>query len=304
MPIHSAKGVVPQSQIQPAAPAAPLPARPAYTSPIHTLAGDVVGRLETTRVVKLQGFDVQVNDPKIDDVIKWDGEKFVCGEILGGGFFDISTFVNDVPVMMEVGDSLGSVTLGMTYSATPESASITDNLLLQGANLTAPFDTYESIGPFVKNEVGSVIFTLTATRGSTTRSKTTSVTWGFMLYYGADTSPAPDAFTEGFIIGLEAFSLAATAEVTFDVTLIEGQKAYFCMPTSFVPGKGPGDPSLTFYVDDVLATFNIMDDSPIGVTVNAIETDYNIYESDGLTPGTVTVRVVLEVGMVRPGPPA
>lgn len=213
-----------------------------------------------------------------------DGWMQVGTLVVGGAavVFSIDTFATVAGLLREVGESVASVAFTATYSILPDSATIDDNQTAPPPDaLTTPFASFSRTGPFVHTTNGStVVFTLAATIGTTTKNATITMTWGSRIYYGASVA---GAHNEAFIEGLASNYLDTNRAGSFSASPGASQYIYFALPSSF------GTP--TFVVGGFEGGFNLV---AAGVSVTntyGVVQNYDIWRSDNTNLGATNVVV-------------
>lgn len=181
---------------------------------------------------------------------------------------NISSFANNVNTV-EMGSTVTSVTLTWNYTGKPTSVKL-DN---EEVGTSAKSKAYTS-----QNITSNKTYTLVATDGTTSSTRTTSISFLNGVYYGIGDATDP---TDTFIKGLTK-NLATSKAKTFTVTAGSSKYIYYAFPARF------GTP--TFSVGGfeggfaLVKTFNYT--NPSGYSES-----YVVYRSDNDNLGQTTVVV-------------
>lgn len=215
----------------------------------------------------------------LDDVLSWNGTAWVAGAVPTG--FSVSSFTGPTTTQ-ETGATITTPSFTATYSATPSSASVSDNV---GAGSTAwsnPYTSGTRAGSFTKSTSGqSVTFTLSAVRGGTTATKTLTVTWASRVFYGVATIPG--AYNEAFIEGLASSVVSTTRARTIAVTASGAQHVYYCLPVSY------GTP--TFTTNGLSGGFTKVASAVSVTNANGATTTYDVWESNQAGIGSQSIVI-------------
>lgn len=184
----------------------------------------------------------------------------------------ITSFTNTVNTV-ENGATVDDVTLNWSIDGSPTSIKLDD----VAQDLKATSKALTKLGLTANKS-----WTLVATDGKTTSTKTTGVYFKNKRYWGVGKPANADAITNEFILGLSGSELADNFQKTFTVTAEDGNYIFFAIPESwgtprFFVGGFEGGFSL-------VKTFDFTNAS--GATVS-----YNVYQSGNANLGDTTVNV-------------
>lgn len=152
--------------------------------------------------------------------------------------FGISSFTGGRSV--EVGAAVVNPVFGASYTATPDSANITNTENIDSPlTLTTPFTTGTVVGTFVHTTPVTTTFTLHATKG-TTLTATQAITWAYSIFGGVGTAGATSSVTaSGTTAVLSTSDVLARAQIgaetvgeTFGPYTTSGQVIYLLLTGS------------------------------------------------------------------------
>ncbi len=285
------------------------PSSQSVTSSEITVSGDVSGSITNSTpsltVDKIKGNTLNINDSiSIADgqALVWDNAntRFV-NQYVDVTPFDVNTFsiTGSTPALETyesyslreirgVADSISSVdlTVAHQYDNRPVSASADDGLS-HTVTFTTPFTTatFNTVANLYSGDTESGIgvtksLTYTMTKGPMTRTKTTSVVFGALVFYGVSNASSYD---EAFIEGLSGKVLKTSKSGSFSMNPGSGQYAFICMPVAITAT----DPS--FSVGGFSGGFSKVG-SPVSVTNQfGIGMNYHVYRSDNTNLGSIVV---------------
>lgn len=174
----------------------------------------------------------------------------------------------------EVGQTITTPTFTATYSQIPTSVSFYDSIYTTPV-IPSNINLFSSIHTYSLSVVGSITFTLSAAFPTNTSITTKNITWLERLYYGTTTS-----FTS--VTALSNSSLVSSRNGTYTITAGTGQYIIFAIPANL------GTPA--FYVGGFSGGITLL--TTTNVTNTYSDTlSYNIYQSDNVSLGTITVQI-------------
>lgn len=136
----------------------------------------------------------------------------------------ITSLTMNVDSVNEVGSSISSITFNWTYNKDVVSQSLTDNTL---ADETARTATYTPTTAISANKT----FTLTASDGTKSVSKSVSVYFRNKIYWGA--AATVDIYNSAFILALSNSNFATSYKGSYTMTIGAGQYGFITFPSSF-----------------------------------------------------------------------
>lgn len=214
-----------------------------------------------------------------DDVLSWDpvlgwGPTPRAGESILS--FSTSTTV------VEAGATVVTPSFVASYNSLPSLANLTDDQGTPVKNVTSTPNSFTSNGTFTKNTFGAAVnFTLTASKGSSTAARSTTIYWAQLAYWGTG---LPGQTGAAFIQSLAGYGLVLGRGVTFSVTVNSGQKLYFSTRTAF--GTPQFKDATTGFGVAITKTGDFAVTNSHGVIEN-----YQLWESDNASLGAITVQV-------------
>jgi len=207
--------------------------------------------------------------------LRWD-------QILAAWTINSFAIVQTSPV--EVGTTITTPGFTATYASTPTSAILTDNNGTAARDVTSTPTSFTSLGTFTKTaNNATVTWTLSAHDAtSATMTRTASVSWQPRVYWGTG---APGLTSGAQILALTNKPLQGSRNGSY--TYATGNtaanlKAYYAAPTSY------GTP--TFKVGGILFPITKVA-SAVSVTSNGVTQTYDLWESDNVGLGTLTLDV-------------
>lgn len=169
------------------------------------------------------------------DVLAWNGtawapRQLTLDDILPS--FQIASFSITGGTTREVGQSVATPAFIASFtSGPPTEVTLTDNDGTAPKDVTATPTSFSSDGSFTKNTYGATVqFTLTANKGSISRSSNLTVTWTQKVFWGVSSSTAID---EAFIEGLSYSALATSRNRTFSLSPGEGEYIYYAFRSAY-----------------------------------------------------------------------
>ena len=135
----------------------------------------------------------------------------------------ISSFtMSPSSTVYEIGSTVSELVFNWSYNKDISEQTLTDCSLADETVRTATYST-----PFSTNKT----FTLNATDGENSVSKSLSISFSHKIYYGS--SSTIEDFTSAFILGLSNKKFASNYKSTFDITVGSGEYGYICYPSSW-----------------------------------------------------------------------
>lgn len=197
--------------------------------------------------------------------------------------FSITSFAQTGATLVEVGQSVATPAFTAAYQSGPATSVIlTDTEATPAQDVTATPAAFASTGTFTGAAYGNfVTFTLTATKGVTVDTATTTLSWGQRVFWDASSSAGP--FNEAFIEGLANSALALTIARTFTVTAGVGAHIYYAFRSGY------GTP--TFYVGGFEGGFEQIAAAVPVTNANGFTENYDVWRSVQSNLGTTTVTV-------------
>lgn len=237
--------------------------------------------------VAIQGFPVNATPPASNQVLVFDGAQYIPANLtmdMIGPAFAISSF-SVSGATIEVGQQSNTPSFSASYSlapdATPGSIVLTDNEGNPAKDVTGTPSSFTSDYNFVKNAPGtSVSFTLTAKRGSMTKTASTSLSWQPRLYWGVG---LPGTYTDAFIRALSGSTLKNARAHTFTANAGAGQKIFFCYRAALGEAE--------FSVGGFSGGFFKAAASVPVTNVHGWTDNYAVWESNNFNLGSTTVAV-------------
>lgn len=135
----------------------------------------------------------------------------------------ISSFTSTPSTLQyENGQTVEGVTFNWAYNKDITSQTLTDCTLADETVRTATYS----------NDISAnKTFTLSASDGEKTVTKSISFAFMNKIYWGVDTDK--DSYSDAFILGLSGKKLATNAKGSYNFTAGDGQYCYFAVPTSW-----------------------------------------------------------------------
>ena len=135
---------------------------------------------------------------------------------------EVKTFsVTPSTTTYEVGASTGALKFSWTYNKEVTSQTLTDVTLADNTVREADYDSITS----------SKTFTLSASDGQNTCSKSISISFRNKIYWGSATTPTD--FDSAFILGLSNKQFATAKKGSYTMTVGGGEYGYLAFPSSF-----------------------------------------------------------------------
>lgn len=247
-----------------------------------TAGGDLSGNSSSQVVIGLQSRSVLSTAPLSNQFLGWTGAAWapetITQDIILDGF---SVFLFGGG-FVELGQTVANPSFTATYNRVSATAVLTDT---EGNTLdvTSTPTSFNSNGTFQKTVFNdSVVFVLTANDALNTAVFKTSnavMSWVQNSYYGV--GPAGQN-TAAFIQSLTGF-LTNVRGTVFSVTAGPTDKVYFACRAAY------GAP--TFIVGGFAGGFTLVSNTISVTNTYGIIEDYELYESDNLNLGSITVTV-------------
>ena len=183
---------------------------------------------------------------------------------------------------LEVGASAVNPALTASYTGgPPTSASVSDSDGNPATTLSSPFTDATIARTYTKTaNNASVTWTLSAVKGSLTRTATTSTAWRPRVYYGVGVDGLS---TETAIEALASSALASSRARSFTVAPGSGEHIYYAFPASY--GEA------VFTVGGFEGGFELVSDSISVTNANGVTQNYRLYKSTNPNLGSTTVVV-------------
>lgn len=183
---------------------------------------------------------------------------------------------------LEVGASAVNPALTASYTGgPPTSASVSDSDGNPATTLSSPFTDATIARAYTKTaNNASVTWTLSAVKGSLTRTATTSTAWRPRVYYGVGVDGLN---TETAIEALASSALASSRARSFTVAPGSGEHIYYAFPASY--GEA------VFTVGGFEGGFELVSDSISVTNSNGVTQSYRLYKSTNPNLGSTTVVV-------------
>lgn len=243
---------------------------------------DLSGTNTIQTVVGLQTRPLSSTAPTSGQAIMWDGSiwapETITQDIIlpsfsislsGGGF-------------AQVGQTFTNPAFTASYNRAAATAILTDT---EGnsQNVISTPTAFNSVGTFTKNAFGnSVTFTLTATDAlntAVTKTSNASLTWVQLSYYGVGAAGQSSA---AFIQGLTGV-LNNTRGMGFSVNAGPTDKVYFACRSAYG--------GASFSVGGFTGGFSLVSNTISVTNTYGFTENYELYESDNLNLGSITVSV-------------
>lgn len=225
----------------------------------------------------------------LDGALEYDGnhlyftigsQRLQLDRQAGPAAFTVDSFVP--PGTKEVGDTLNNPSFTATYSEPPTTASVIDNQGGLAQNVIATPNAFAYLASYTKTVNNTAVnFTLTASNGVSSDSKTTSVYWMPRAFWGV----GPDGLsTEADIEGLANSALASGKSRIITLSPGVGEHIYYAYPASYGEAE--------FFVDGWPGGFDLIS-ATISVTNGfGVTQNYRLYRSTNANLGTTTVQIV------------
>ena len=267
------------------------------TIPASDLKNDALGTLVKklnqggggggSDATSIQTVPVDPTFPTTGQVLVFDGSSYVPTQLtmdMIAPAFAITDF-SVTPSMVEVGQTETTPAFVASYSLSPDvapnSVVLTDDQGTLPKDVTGTPGTFASTGVFTEATYGaSVLFTLTATRGTGTQTANTSTMWAQKVYWGVASDPG--AYDEVFVKGLASNVLTASRSRTIGVNAGASQKIFYAHRNAY------GD--ATFTVGGFTGGFTKVAVMPV-TNLYGFTESYDVWASDNSNLGAVTVVV-------------
>src|ERR1019366_1335305 len=252
------------------------------------LTGDLGGTLTNPKVVGIQVVSILATSPTAGQAL-----------IFNGSFWAPTTFVEQnqyiltlsgPPVFVEIGQVVMNPLFIATYSSTPVTATIHDNVGGPIQNIFAesspfiPPNIFSYNQSYLSNSYTSppysVTFTLTSNNGSLNATTTLTIAWGQNIYYGLGSSGQS---SQTFIKSLNGVG-SDSKITTFIVDAGATDYIYFAYRSAYGAAN--------FWVDGWQGGFSLVSNSISLTNHSGFTENYTLYQSNNSGLGNTTVNVL------------
>lgn len=239
--------------------------------------------------------------PTADKVLKWNGSTWVPGSITNTTEFSflVTSFSTGISGVQEIGSGTWKAAGAISFSVGYQNSSgmTAASIQISGAGVTPWASALSLSSPYTSGTsalatsyptpgTGSyrtMVFTVTATRGSETPTATTSVSFGNRRFWG--TSTTASGYTEAIVEGLASNELT-TSKAKTSFTTNAATSYYVIYATPVFLG------SVTFVDNTTGFAFSVTSPETVSVTnASGYTENYYVYRSTYSGIGAVDVKV-------------
>lgn len=241
--------------------------------------------------------------PTADKVLKWNGSTWVPGSLTNTTEFQflVTSFTVSPSVLQEIGSGVWKAAGALSFTAAYQNNSgmTAASIQISGTGVTAWTSALSLSSPYTSGTSAqatnyptpssgsyrSITFTITATRGSETPTRTATVLFGNNRFWGVSTTAS--GYTEAIVEGLANSELTTSrAKTSFTTTAAAGTGNYVIYATPSLLGTATFVDNTTGFAFSMIAPESVTVTNPSGYS----ET-YYVYRSTYPNLGAVDVKV-------------
>lgn len=239
--------------------------------------------------------------PTADKVLKWNGSTWVPGSLTNTTEFQflVTSFTVSPSALQEIGSGVWKAAGALSFTAAYQNNSgmTAASIQISGTGVTAWTSALSLSSPYTSGTSSqdtyyptpgsgsyrSITFTITATRGSETPTRTATVSFGNRRFWGISTTAS--SYTEAIVEGLSNTELTTTrVKTSFTATATSGNYVIYATPSLL---------GTATFVDNTTG-FAFSMTAPESVTVtnaSGYSETYYVYRSTYSGLGAVDVKV-------------
>lgn len=253
---------------------------------------------------RLNDVDTGTTLPIRDQVLKWDGTKWVPQAFNFSFAMTILSFSSNQTATQLIGSGTWKGIAGITFTASynnppPNGASVaisgTGGVSWAGGQLafTTPFTSKATVDTtaYPSTKDTTIVFTLTALDGATQRTATDTITFRNNVHYGVSTKAS--GYTSSDVTGLAGSTLTNNQNQSVALSPSGTQYLIFAFPSSYTSISATG-----FLFNSVTCPFEAFE--TVSVTNSAGFTEnYKVYRSTNLNLGSSTLTTSTSSNLIN-----